>query len=92
MVKLLFYIAGGIVAVVAAVVLITRGPAPGSNPAVLFAYVVLFAVSPIGAFWMLYMSIRHEKNPFPFVLLSLIPFTFLWYYFERHGQIKREAH
>jgi len=33
---------------------------------------------------MMYMSIRYEKKPLPFVLLALlIPFTFLWYYFER---------
>ena len=90
--KLLLHIVGGFVAMAAAVLLITRGQAQESNPAILFAYVALFAISPIGSFWMLYMSIRHEKNPFPFVLLSLIPFTFLWYYFERVRQTKRDAH
>lgn len=90
--KLLLYIAGGFVAIAAAFLLITRGPAPESNPAILLAYVALFAISPIGAFWMLYMSIRREKNPFPFILLSAIPFTFVWYYFERVRQTKREAH
>ena len=82
--KLLVYIAFGFVVEVAAVLLLTQGPPPESHPAILFVLVVLFGIPPLGAFWMLYMSIRYEKNPFPMLLLALfIPFTFLWYYFER---------
>lgn len=81
--KLLLYIAGGLVAMGVAALLITRGQAPASHPALLIAFVALFGIPPLGAFWMMYMSIRHEKNPFPMVLLAFIPFTFLWYYFER---------
>lgn len=55
----------------------------GGNPAVVFLVVVIFAVPPIGAFWMLYMSIRYEKNIFPVVLMALFPYGFLWYYLER---------
>ena len=81
--KLLFYVVGGFVAMGAAALLITRGQAPANNPAILIAFVALFGIPPLGAFWMIYMSIRHEKNPLPIVLLAFIPFTFLWYYFER---------
>ena len=81
--KLLAYIAGGFLAMAAAALLITRGTAPESNPAILFLFVALFAVPPLGAFWMIYMSIRYEKSPFSMILLAFVPFTFLWYYFER---------
>ena len=89
--KLFFYIAGGFVAMAAAVILIARDQAPASNPAILLAFFALFAVPPVGAFWMLYMAIRYEKSPFPMILLALIPFTFLWYYFERvrTGKLRR---
>lgn len=81
--KLLLYVAGGFVALALAVLVITRGQAPASNPVMLFAVVALFVIPPLGAFWMMYMSIRYEKSPLPMVLLAFIPFTFLWYYFER---------
>jgi hypothetical protein len=81
--KLVLYIALGFLVIAAAALLITRGQAPDSNPAVLFTFVTLFAIPPLGAFWMMYMSIRHEKNPFPMILLAFIPFTFVWFYFER---------
>jgi hypothetical protein len=83
-VKLLLYIAGGFVAIALAALLITQGKAPDSNPLMLLAFVSLFGIAPLGAFWMIYMSIRYEKHPLPMVLLALfIPFTFLWYYAER---------
>jgi hypothetical protein len=81
--KVLLYVVLGFLILAAAALLIARGQAPDSNPAVLFAFLVLFAIPPLGAFWMMYMSIRYEKNPFPIVLLAFIPFTFVWFYFER---------
>ncbi len=90
--KLALYVAGGFVAVLLAVALLALGPAPDSNPAILFAFCVLFGLAPVGAFWMMYMAIRYEKNPFLLVLLAMfIPFTFLWYYFERvrPGKVRR---
>ena len=81
--KLLFYVAGGFVVMAVAALVITRGQAPDSHPVILFAFVALFGIPPLGAFWMMYVSIRHEKNPLPMVLLALIPFTFVWYYLER---------
>jgi apolipoprotein N-acyltransferase len=82
--RVLLYIAGGFVAMALAALLITRGQAPDSNPLILSAFVALFFVAPLGAFWMMYMAIRYEKHPLPMVLLAaFIPFTFLWYYAER---------
>lgn len=48
--KLILYIALGLVVMVAAALLITRGQAPESNPVVFFAFVALFAIPPVGAF------------------------------------------
>jgi len=82
--KLVLYVVGGFVALALAVLVITRGQAPASNPVMLFAVVALFVIPPLGAFWMIYMSIRYEKRPMPLLLLAFfIPFTFVWYYFER---------
>jgi hypothetical protein len=44
---------------------------------------LLFGVHPFGAFWMIYECSRREKVPLGFVLLAFVPYTFLWYYFER---------
>ena len=38
---------------------------------------------------MMYMAIRHEKRPLPIILLAFLPYTFLWYYFER---VKPQKH
>ena len=82
--KLLLYVAAGLLAVGVAFLLIARNQIPADNPIVITAIIALFGVPPIGSFWMMYMSIRHEKNPLPMVLLAIfIPFTFVWYYFER---------
>ena len=62
---------------------------PRPLPLVLLALV--FGVSPLGTFWMLYMVIRHEKRIMPYALLAFIPYFFLGYYFERvRGRCKRE--
>lgn len=53
------------------------------NPFLVSLVVVVFTASPIGAFWMLYTAIRYETHPLPMVLMAFIPFSFLWYYFER---------
>ena len=92
--KLLLYIALGFVVAAVAVLLLLRGPAPESHPGIMFALVALFGIAPVGAFWMMYTAVRHEKNPFPLLLLALfIPFTFLWYYFERvrPGKVERRG-
>jgi len=81
--KLLLYVIVGFLVFIAAVFLINGGQAIDRSPTILFVFLILFGIPPIGAFWMMYMSIRHEKNPLPMVFLSFIPFTFVWYYFER---------
>ena len=58
-------------------------PGVPKNPLLMLLVVVVFAVPPFGAFWMLYVSIRHEKHPLPMMLLAFVPYAFLWYYLER---------
>jgi hypothetical protein len=42
-------------------------------------------VAPIGALWAVYQAIRHEKDHLKCIaIILLIPFGFLWYYFERY--------
>ena len=91
--KLSIYIAGGFIALALAVLVITRGQVADTHPGMLLALVGLFGIPPFGAFWMMYMSIRHEKSPLPMILLAFIPFTFLWYYFERvrRGKVSKNA-
>ena len=60
------------------------GPWFARNPFALFFVVLFFAVPPIGSLWMLYQSIRYEKESLPFVILAFVPYAFLWYYFERY--------
>jgi|SRR5579864_411147 len=40
----------------------------------------------IASLWMLYQAIRYEIRPLRFVLLSLLPFSFIWYYYERYSR------
>ncbi len=44
---------------------------------------LVFVIPPIGAWWLVYMSIRYEHHTFPIILLALLPYGFVWYYFER---------
>jgi hypothetical protein len=83
--KAVLYVAGSFVAMALAALLITWGKAPDSNPLMMLAFIGLFAVPPVGAFWMMYQAIRFEKSPFALIGLAFfIPFTFVWYYFERY--------
>jgi hypothetical protein len=47
------------------------------------ATVLFFVASPIGAFWMLYDCAVREKPPFVYFLFALVPYAFVWYYFDR---------
>jgi len=43
-----------------------------------------FFIGPsLGTFWMMFVAVRYESKPWHFIWLALIPFCFLWYYFER---------
>jgi hypothetical protein len=81
MMKLFLWILlGVVVAGLAFWTITTEGP---QNPFLVFLVVVVFAIPPIGAFWMLYMAIRYETHPLPMILMAFVPYAFLWYYFER---------
>lgn len=57
-----------------------------TDPPQLLAFIGLgavFAVGPLGCFWMLYFVIRHEKHPLPWMLLAFVPYFAVGYYFER---------
>jgi hypothetical protein len=53
------------------------------HPLLIIPLGLIFCAAPLGTFWMLYMVIRHEGRPLPYILLAFIPFFFLGYYFER---------
>jgi hypothetical protein len=55
----------------------------GQNPLIILLSVLVFAVPPLGTFWMFYVTIRYEKRPLPLILVAFVPYAFLWYYFER---------
>jgi len=42
--------------------------------------------------WMLYQAIRYEARPLWYVLLvACVPFSYVWYYFERYRPRKTSA-
>ncbi len=40
----------------------------------------------VGVIWMFYQAARYEIRPFRFILLCFVPFSFVWYYFERYSK------
>jgi hypothetical protein len=66
-------------------------PGAVKSPLLIFLVIVIFTIPPVGAFWMLYMAIRHEKHPLPMIILAFVPYAFLWYYFERFRLSKRTS-
>ncbi len=83
--KLTFYVIVGLALIGLATWVMTTQPVGSSSPDLAFVLLVpVFAVAPIGAFWMMYMAIRYERHPLQTVLLAMfMPFSFVWYYFER---------
>jgi hypothetical protein len=58
----------------------------------LLVLALIFGVSPLGTFWMMYWVIRYERHPFPYILLAFIPYYSLGYYFERvRGRTSRPS-
>lgn len=51
-----------------------------------FPVVIIFGIiAPVGGLWGIYQSIRYEKSPWKYVaIIVLVPFGFVWYYFERY--------
>lgn len=59
------------------------------KPVLALPLVILMLVHNIGAFWMIYQSIRYERKVLRYVLLSLVPFMFIWYRLVRYP-LRRE--
>ena len=68
----------------AATVLLMVVPSLAHNSFFLLFLVLLITVHNFGALWMLYQSIRYEEHVGRYVLLSLIPFMFVWYRLVRY--------
>ena len=49
------------------------------NTRVLLFFMPLTLFSTIGSFWMIYQAVRYEGRIGKYVLLSLVPFMFVWY-------------
>jgi hypothetical protein len=79
--KMLLWILFGFAIPCTALWIITEQPP--MTPLLVLVLIVVFGVSPVGSFWMLYVAIRYEKNPLPKMLLAFVPFAAFWYYFER---------
>ena len=60
-----------------------------ANPVPVTLFAVTDAVATLGAVWMMYVTLRFEKNPWPMFWLAFVPFASLWYYFERVRHNKR---
>jgi hypothetical protein len=63
---------------------IVMGPAVFEGKPVAILAGLFFLLPSLGVFWMLFVVVRHEPEPLPYVVLAFIPFVFLWYYFERY--------
>jgi len=52
----------------------------------------VFAIPPIGGWWLIYTVVRNEKRMFPIILLAFLPYGFAWYYFDRlrSGNLKSQ--
>jgi membrane protein implicated in regulation of membrane protease activity len=68
---------------------VVLGPAVFHDPVAAFSVTAFFMVAPAGTGWMLYQCIRYEEHTIPFVILALVPYSFVWYYFERYRKRKR---
>jgi hypothetical protein len=47
---------------------------------------VATALGNLGFAWMFYQAARYEIRPFWFIVLSFLPYSFVWYYFERYSK------
>jgi len=54
-----------------------------ANPIPLTVFVLGCVVGSAGAFWMMYVAVQQEKRPWPMIWLAFVPFSCLWYYFDR---------
>ncbi len=79
--KLFLWVFTGFVAYVLGAWLMS---ATNLNPFAVILGAAPFAVASLGALWMMYVVSQREKNPWPKIWLAMfVPFSSLWYYFER---------
>lgn len=88
--KLFLWVFGGL-AVTGLVFWMFVNPSIPGKPILMVLYAAICAVGALGAFWMMYVSIRHERHPVPLILLAFVPYACLWYYFERVRPGKRRT-
>ena len=53
------------------------------NAAEMFAAGAYVAFASIGQWWMIFMIVRQERKMWRLIWVALLPFSFIWYYFER---------
>lgn len=63
---------------------IVIGPWLPENTFVKFLVAMFFLAPSVGTFWMIYVAVRYEAKPWPFVAIALISFSCLWYYGTRY--------
>jgi len=63
---------------------IVTGPAAFEGTLAATLASLFFLGASLGGFWMVFVVIRHQPKPLPYVFLAFMPFVFLWYYFERY--------
>ena|ERR1700730_16346381 len=52
----------------------------------------LMALQLFCGLWMLYRAIRYEAKPVPYIFLAaFVPFSYIWYYFERFRPRKQTS-
>lgn len=71
------------IAASAAAVWLVLGPWTPQNGIELFIVMAFAMGSPIGSFWMVYRSVRFEARPLRYIILAMVPMSFVWYYVER---------
>jgi hypothetical protein len=47
---------------------------------------LIMSIGEIGFFWMAYQAARYEIRPWRFILIALVPLSFVWYYYERYAR------
>jgi O-antigen ligase len=66
------------------------------NPVLDGATILAFLIAPFGGMWMFYDTARNESKTWPYIILVVIPYFFLWHYLVRvrkrgHERPAREA-
>ncbi len=50
---------------------------------------IVTILSNLGTLWVIYQALRYEVRPLRFVILSLLPLSFIWYYHERYKRRRK---